>query len=44
MNMKVHVCDVRKPLLSVAEMNDRGLDVPFYADKAKGAFQARALV
>ena len=38
MNMKVHVCDVRKPLLSVAEMNDRGLDVHFYADKSKGAF------
>ena len=36
--MKVHFCDVRKPLLSVAEMNDRGLDVHFYADESKGAF------
>ncbi|CAK0909302.1 unnamed protein product, partial [Prorocentrum cordatum] len=38
MDMKVHVCDVRKPLLSMAEMNDRGLDVHFYADRSKGAF------
>ena len=37
MDMKVHVCDVRKPLLSVAEMNDQGLDVYFFADRQKGA-------
>ena len=37
MDMKVHVCDVRKPLLSVAEMNDKGLDVHFYADRNRGA-------
>ena len=38
MSMKVHVCDVRKPLLSVAEMNDVGLDVHFFADGRKGAY------
>ena len=38
LSMKVHVCNVHKPLLSVAEMNDMGLDVHFYADKRKGAY------
>ena len=37
MDLTVHVCDVRKPLLSVASMNDQGLDVHFYADPAIGA-------
>ena len=37
LEMKVHVADVRKPLLSVAEMNDVGLDVHFYAD-GRGAY------
>ena len=42
LSMKVHVCDVRKPLLSVAEMNDMGLDVHFYADSQKGAYAVHA--
>ncbi|CAK0897778.1 unnamed protein product, partial [Prorocentrum cordatum] len=37
LSMKVHVCDVRKPLLSAAEVNDMDLDVHFYADSEKGA-------
>ena len=37
MDLSVHVCDVRKPLLSVAAMNDQGLDVHFFADPSKGA-------
>ena len=41
MDMRVHVCDVRKPLLSVADMNDMGLDVHFFADRAKGAMAVR---
>ena len=42
MDMRVHVCDVRKPLLSVADMNDMGLDVHFYADRQKGAMALSA--
>ena len=41
MDMRVHVCDVRKPLLSVADMNDMGIDVYFFADKSKGAMAVR---
>ena len=37
MDLSVHVCDVRKPLLSVADMNDKGLDVHFFADPNKGS-------
>ena len=37
MDLSVHVCDVRKPLLSVADVNDKGLDVHFFADRNKGA-------
>ena len=36
--MNVHVADVRKPLLSVAEMNDAGHDVVFPADPSKEAY------
>ncbi len=31
-SMTVHVADVRKPLVSVADINDKGLDVIFPAD------------
>ena len=41
MDMRVHVCNVRKPLLSVADMNDMGLDVHFFADREKGAMAVR---
>jgi len=37
LDMKANVCDVRKPLLSVADMNDQGMDVYFFADRSKGA-------
>ena len=43
MDLSVHVCDVRKPLLSVAAMNDQGLDVHFFADKSKGAVAVDAV-
>ena len=36
MDLAVHVCDVRKPLLSVAAMNDQVLGVRFFADPKKG--------
>ena len=38
LEMKVRVADVRRPLLSVAEMNDAGLDVHFFSNRGVGAY------